>query len=29
LERGGSDPTIGVLKRLAMALDVPVTAPLE
>ena len=29
LERGGSDPTIGVLKRLATALDVPVTALLE
>jgi XRE family transcriptional regulator, aerobic/anaerobic benzoate catabolism transcriptional regulator len=24
LERGGSDPTIGVLRRLAKALDVPV-----
>ena len=29
LERGGSDPTIGVLKRLANALGVPVTALLE
>jgi len=29
LERGGSDPTIGVLKRLATALRVPVSALLE
>jgi transcriptional regulator with XRE-family HTH domain len=29
LEAGGSDPTVGVLQRLAKALGVPVTALLE
>ena len=29
LEAGGSDPTVGVLQRLAKALGVPVTAFLE
>jgi transcriptional regulator with XRE-family HTH domain len=29
LESGGSDPTVGVLQRLAKALGVPVTALLE
>ena len=29
LEAGGSDPTIGVLKRLAKALGVPVATLLE
>jgi transcriptional regulator with XRE-family HTH domain len=29
LEAGGSDPTVGMLQRLAKALGVPVTALLE
>jgi transcriptional regulator with XRE-family HTH domain len=29
LEAGGSDPTVGVLQRLAKGLGVPVTALLE
>jgi transcriptional regulator with XRE-family HTH domain len=29
LEAGGSDPTVGVLQRLAKALGVPVTALLQ
>ena len=29
LEAGGSDPTVGLLRRLATALGVPVTALLE
>jgi transcriptional regulator with XRE-family HTH domain len=29
LEAGGSDPTVGVLQRLAKALGVPVAALLE
>ena len=29
LEAGGSDPTVGVLQRLAKTLGVPVTALLE